>query len=522
MTSKKLIQRLLIGSISLTSAALLLACGDSGINRGTLLNSTPTLIVSLTAAELTAELNASTSGQALLALAGTPVCGINVYYIQYETVGGASEATSASGALMVPTGSSSSCTGARPIVEYAHATSIYKNYNIANFTDSSNDANSESIVIATYYAAQGFTVVAPNYAGYDSSPLPYHPYLNADQQSKEMIDALTAARSAFSHLGVSDSGKLFLTGYSQGGHVAMATHRAMQNLGMTVTASAPMSGPYALAAFGDSIFYGQVGLEATLFSPLLTTSYQWAYGNIYNVTSDLYNPTYATGIDKLLPSTNPTAILQQGELPETQMFSSTTPSAAFASYTPPTTPAALANVFAQGFGTSALFNNSYRLSYLNDAVNSPDGAAPSVTTGLPATAPTNTLRKAFKINDLRNWTPTRPVQLCGGDNDPTVFYSVDTAVMQSYWSSPSQTAMSNGLLTVLDVDAASTGSSDPYATLKAGFAQAKQQVISAAVNGGATDDGQSAVQQAYHGKLVAPFCNAATLGFFKSILSSGI
>ena len=61
---------------------------------------------------------------------------------------------------------------------------------------SANPDNAEGLLIAATFAAQGYIVVAPNYAGYDTSALAYHPYLNADQQSKDMIDALTAARSA--------------------------------------------------------------------------------------------------------------------------------------------------------------------------------------------------------------------------------------------------------------------------------------------------------------------------------------
>jgi len=78
------------------------------------------------------------------------------------------------------------------------------------------------------FAAHGYIVVAPNYAGYDTSSLPYHPFLNGDQQSKDMIDALAAARTALpntSSAATSDSGKLFVSGYSQGGYVAMATHK---------------------------------------------------------------------------------------------------------------------------------------------------------------------------------------------------------------------------------------------------------------------------------------------------------
>jgi len=63
-------------------------------------------------------------------------------------------------------------------------------------TNLQGDPNGEALIMAAVFASQGYIVVAPNYAGYDSSTLPYHPYLVADQQSKDMIDALTAARSA--------------------------------------------------------------------------------------------------------------------------------------------------------------------------------------------------------------------------------------------------------------------------------------------------------------------------------------
>src|SRR6202035_5558201 len=123
-----------------------------------------------------------------------------------------------------------------------------------------------------------------------------------------------------------DGGSLFLTGYSEGGYVAMATHKAMQAAGATVTASAPMSGPYALEAFGDAIFYGDVDIGSTAFAPLITTSYQKAYGDIYAATTDIYEPQYATGIDTLLPSTTPIdTLFAEGKLPEFALFDSSTP-----------------------------------------------------------------------------------------------------------------------------------------------------------------------------------------------------
>ena len=144
-----------------------------------------------------------------------------------------------------------------------------------------------------------------------------------------MMDILAAARTALPKTfaaSTTDSGKLFITGYSEGGHVAMATLRAMQAAGATVTAAAPMSGPYALEAFGDAIFFGDVDLGSTIFAPLIATSYQHAYGNIYTATTDVYSTTYASGIDTLLPSATPIdTFYQNGKLPQSALFDSTTP-----------------------------------------------------------------------------------------------------------------------------------------------------------------------------------------------------
>jgi acetyl esterase/lipase len=498
-------------ALCLTSAVALglAGCGTdsttsvtpAGTARGSLIQDPPFRIASLDAATFNAELAASPSGAQLLEVAGTPTCGVDFYYIQYHTVGGADEATTASGALMVPTGSAAQCSGARPIVLYAHGTNPDRSLNIADIT---NTSNTEGALIAAMFAAQGYIVVAPNYAGYDTSTLPYHPYLNADQQSKDMMDALTAARTALPHTqttATTDGGKLFITGYSEGGHVAMATHRAMQAAGMAVTASAPMSGPYALLALSDAVFYGQVNIGSTVFTPFVVTSYQNAYGNIYQSLTDIYEPNYAPHMADVMPSTTPLATLfANGILPDAALFSSTTPvtgnATLDAALAVPTNP-----LFASGFGTSNLVTNNFRLAYVLDAVANPDGAVPTLTAGVPAAAnPQNTLRIAFKANDLRNWTPQVPVLMCGGDQDPEVFFSVNTLVMQQYWS-----ALPPGAITVVDVNAPVSGPTDPFAAAKVGY----QTTIA----GIAATQGQSAAVQAIH-ETEAPFCTAVARGFF--------
>jgi alpha/beta superfamily hydrolase len=518
--------------LAILSASLLVACGGSSGSgssggggssggtsspvRGTLLQNPPVLLSSNSLPDLLAQLTTDASSQTfgtqvlaqVVALAGVPACDVHVFHIEYNTVGGANESTTASGALMVPSGADPSCQGARPIVLYAHGTSTERNFNIADLT---NQENAEGILLAVFFAARGYIVVAPNYAGYDTSKLTYHPFLVGDQQSKDMIDALTAARSALpTSSQVSDNGQLFITGYSQGGYVAMATHRAMQAVGMTVTASAPMSGPYALAAFVDAEFEGEVSGGAPVVATLLLTAYQNSYGNIYANATDVFAPQYAPGIATLLPSTmSRSQIYAAGLLPQTALFDSTPPTPAYAAITPATVPVNLAPVFAQGFGVDGLITNGYRLSYLQDAQANPDGGFPTLTNDLPAAAPVLPWRQALKLNDLRSWIPVAPTLLCGGDQDPEVYYS-NTQLMQSYWAAY---APATAPISVLDLDS-TTPSAGVDGSLQSDFQVAKQAVAAAAVLQGATDHGATAVFEAYHATLVAPFCLAAVVNFF--------
>jgi pimeloyl-ACP methyl ester carboxylesterase len=485
--------------------------GPSAPQRGQLLTNPPALVATIGTSDLLGLLGLDTLGQELMALTYSPICTVNIYRLNYQTIGAKSEPTTSTGALMVPSGPASGCQGPRPIVEYAHGTSPLKTYDIAQLSGS--NASSEGLILAALFAAEGYIVVAPNYAGYDSSTLSYHPYLVGAQQAAEMMDVLTAARSALPVAlapTVADNHKLFVTGYSQGGYVAMAATSAMQAAGQTVTASAPMSGPYALAAFGDAIFLGEVNASATENVALLANGYQNAYGNLYSEPADVFATPYANDIAGLLPSTTPiSTIYSEGLLPNDVLFSSTPPASQYASITPATTPSNLATVFAMGFASSDyLILNSYRLSYLQDEQANPDGGFPSATTGLPAASPTNALRKDLKTNDLRNWTPTTPTLLCAGDEDPEVFF-FNTQLMQSYWSVNAPSAP----VTILDIASAPTAN-DPYADEKDAFAAAVTAVEVTAIAGGATDGGHAAVLGDYHAQLVPAFCLAAVKSFF--------
>lgn len=466
--------------------------------RGDLIGESPTLVASYSPDELLAVATSGDVSQLILEEVLSPECTIDVYHFEYQTVDPAGDITPASAALMLPNDSATGCQGERPIVLYAHGTHTEVDFNLADLESSD---NTESLLMAGMFAAEGYIVVAPNYVGYDTSTLGYHPYLNGDQQSKDMMDALTAARSALPTAEAPDTvdgGQLLVTGYSQGGFVAMATHRALQEAGDTVTASAPMSGPYALSAFSDAIFQGRVTGGSPVNLTLLLTSYQNAYGDIYASTTDAYEAQYATDIETLLPSTASLGELKdQGLLPDTALFSSTPPDAAYAAMTPATTPANLAPVFATGFGTDHLLTNDFRLAYLQDADAHPDGGFPTLSDGLPPADAEHPLRQALATNDQRAWTPASPMLLCAGNSDPAVLY-LNTELMENFWSA--ETTVS-----VLDIDSAVT-SDDPFETQKLQFAAAKEVVE--------LSGGDSEVLELYHAGLVAPFCLSAVKSYF--------
>jgi dienelactone hydrolase len=504
------LHRVLVALLAVTLFATISAHADTGPPaapaRGALVQNVPTRVLSISPSDFVAILQASGQGAQLLQLAGTPKCGIDIYKLQYFTVGGAGESTTASAALMVPTGNDADCRGTRPVVIYAHGTMLDRNYDIANISASDNN---EGLWAAAVFAAQGYVLVAPNYAGYDTSSLTYHPYVNADQQSKDTIDALTAARRALPKAfaaDMRDRGELFITGFSQGGHVAMATHRALQALGMPVTASAPISGPYALAAYADELFAGRVDIYTPIYMTLVVNSYQHSYGNIYASATDIVQARYANSLD-LLPATN-SDVFSRGALPTLQVFAREPPAPQFASMTPATTPANIAPLFPYGFGPNHLITNDYRLQYLLDALENPDGGWPTLTTGVPAANPGSTLRQALKANDLRDWSPVAPVMLCGGSGDLNF---MNALLMQQYWAA----ARAPTRISLLNIDSPPLPKADPYASLKAGFAAAKAAIAAGAVAQGATDGGALAVLASYHLVLEEPYCLPAARVFFE-------
>jgi len=462
--------------------------------RGTLIGATTPVaqvyngasVATLSPAALSALLNASFSGTTILT--GNPTCSVTTYTAHYHTVDSLGADTDASTAIMVPSGTAAACNGPRPVLLYAHGTSVLKSTNMADLS------GDEPRLVAAIFAAEGYIVVAPNYAGYAGSSLPYTAYLDATQEASDMVDGLRAARASFSGIGAGDSGQLYVTGYSQGGHVALATQRAMQQSypgEFKVTAAAGLSGPYALSLFGDTIFDGAPTIGSAAFVPLVINAGQRAGAQIYASTSDIYEAKYATGIDTLFPGTLGLGdLVAAGKLPNDVLFD--------------TASLPQAPGYASHFGADHLIKTAYRDTYLADMAAHPcstSNASPL------ACAPAQALRQWLVKNDLRNYLPSVPLLLCGGKDDPVVSFTNADAT-NAYFVAQGKAA---NTLTELNIDGTSLG---PYSSEQLAFLAAKLAVQTAAKLQG--NDGDAAVQASYHAGLVAPFCLRSARDFFKT------
>lgn len=520
-------------SLAIASSLLLVGCGDDNERFAESPSSSASakFVKTFTANDINSSFG--------LGSTATPVakCGVTIEKVSYDTKGAADEDTNATAALMLPTGNAPECRGDRPVLLYAHGTTTDKGYDFAQVGNIKNPAVGEANLIAANFAAQGYIVVAPNYAGYDTSKLDYHPYLVAQQQSTDMVDALERARSIIerkkrandaNYSKIDDSGKLFIAGYSQGGYVTMATARLLESQKKPVTAIAPSSGPYALAAFGDEIFMGNVNIGASRFAPLLGIGLQAKYGNIYNKKSDIFLEKYA---DAQLPSDLAFGeLVKAGKLPNNALFQKNPSDPRLAGLSP----GKLFSILGGYDETDYLIKTDFRAAYVADAQKNPDGLWADNGNGRTAVNPENNLRKSLKDNDLRGYVPTMPTFICGGNQDPTVYFDTNTgAVVKLLQAEVAKNPAKKINITVLDVDAdnkadrpdketftligqASMNKWDAVAVkdrVQTNFSNSVKKIKDdAAPQGGVAS--LLAFYTNYHGGLVSPACTEATREFF--------
>ncbi len=222
--------------------------------------------------------------------------------------------------------------------------------------------------VSTSYATDGYLVLFPDYIGLGKGDK-FHLYHHAETEAMSNIDMLYAVRELNQLIAAKASDQLFITGYSQGGHVAMATHKMIQEQfsnDFTVTASSPMSGAYDLTGVMSEVMYKEYSHPGYL--PFLLMSMNEAYSLLQEDVYQIFKSPYDTVIKTMLNGDNKLKHLNP-HLPKRPV-------------------------------------DMIQESFMSEFENNPEF----------------TFKKALEKNNLYNWKPEAPVQLCYCNADEQVSY----------------------------------------------------------------------------------------------------
>jgi len=226
--------------------------------------------------------------------AGRARFGVVAEWIEYRTVTPDNRPTTASGLVVRPDGAGAPM----DLVSWEHGTMLYRGY------AASVNAGDADRAYAALFASAGYLTSAPDYLGLGTGP-GAHPYMDVGSETTASLDALRAARSL---PGVKVTGRVLVSGFSQGGPAAMGLGRALSHGAdprLRLAALAPISGPYDLSGTVSRALDGGVD-NAPAYVTYLTVA--------WNRLHHLYNSPAEVFLDPSIPD------LFDGNHPDAEVF----------------------------------------------------------------------------------------------------------------------------------------------------------------------------------------------------------
>ncbi len=221
----------------------------------------------------------------------TPITGVQAYRLEYY-MPFQGDTILVSGAVFEPTDLAADC--ANPVHLYAHGT-VFERDNTPSFLNYEGE-------LGFLMAGLGFTVVMPDYVGLGTDDAHLHPYVHALSEAEAcvyLLDALfsTDGMSTGNH----DPDQVFLSGYSQGGHAAMAAHRMLQEERPQyhVVASAPGSGPYDISGTQFPWTFADPAYSNPAYLAYVALAWQSVYGNLYSDLNEYFLEPFASDLPAL-------------------------------------------------------------------------------------------------------------------------------------------------------------------------------------------------------------------------------
>ncbi len=216
---------------------------------------------------------------------------VNAFEIVYWTPGLDGKLREASGVAFLPVGK----TSPKSIISYQHGTLYDKE-------DAPSLGQTEEFSIGLFLAGTEHICFMADYLGFGASADMFHPYLHSETEASSALDMLRAGTQLVSESNHTQPEKLFLLGYSQGGHATMALHRTIElEAGdeFIITGSIPMAGPQSMSNVMLSRILSDAPYPNPFYIAYLVWSYDQAYG-LFNDPNEYFVDEVATALKQMI------------------------------------------------------------------------------------------------------------------------------------------------------------------------------------------------------------------------------
>ena len=221
---------------------------------------------------------------------------VEAFRIEYRTPNPYTKSGSlkASGLILMP-----STHKPLPLLVYFYPTLLHKNWapSLIPLTTLSMNPLEDYRPMLIFLALQGYVVIVPDHIGYGSSEDKPHPYLYKESVVQTTTSLLQSAVNTLDEKGISIQRELFIMGYSQGGHGALAFAEAVQNssIDFEIKAVSAGGGPYDLLYTAQELL-DQKQILKLVIAPLLQ-SYSYIYN--WNLDDIVRKESYADIISQI-------------------------------------------------------------------------------------------------------------------------------------------------------------------------------------------------------------------------------
>lgn len=197
---------------------------------------------------------------------------IDLHKISYTSTDEDGKPVTLTGLISMPRGGAP-----KGLVVFCHGTIQDRENSPSFWKGKQNGAEHETATLA--FAAGGYAVVMPDYLGLGDHKA-VHPYPRNIVNSQSAVDIIAPTRELARQQNYALGTKLYVTGYSEGGGIAMAAMQkleAMNSAAYHVERAAPASGPYDMSGATRDFMLLQPTAEAGFVVRLYLLSYAAYY-----------------------------------------------------------------------------------------------------------------------------------------------------------------------------------------------------------------------------------------------------